>query len=103
VRAVKIAVSSPVRLGILVTLYEAEKANEPLYFTKLVEFHGINEGLMTYHLKRLQDAGLITKKNSEAVGDLYRVYSLQDKGKKLIEDLGLDGTLSEKRPTEQLS
>jgi len=86
------ALSHPTRLSILLTLYVSEHipSSRSVYYSKLCEVYGIKDALMTYHLKRLEKAGLIQKKNAENLDIRYRVYSATEKGKKLISDLGLD-------------
>jgi DNA-binding MarR family transcriptional regulator len=95
--------SNQTRLAILMTLYASEKCKEPLYFTALCKLHQIDEGLMTYHLRRLAQAGFVTKRNSDTLGDFYRVYSIEDSGKRLIEVLGLDRVIFDGRTHESES
>ena len=86
------AISHPVRLAILLTIYETDRRSEgsSVYFNDLCQAYGLDEPLMLYHLKKLVDAKLIKVRNADKVGPYYRVYCLQERGRKLLADLGLD-------------
>jgi len=76
-----------------------------LPFSGLMKFLGFSgsagRSKLSYHLRKLRKANLITRKTTEIPENpsSYRIYKLTDKGKKVLQVLGINQEIIEKLAT----
>jgi predicted ArsR family transcriptional regulator len=94
-------IGSPVRLGILLVLYSSyylHQNKHSLTFSELKEIMQIsNDAVLEYHLKKLIEAGLITKEASQQTpsGRFIAIYNVTEKWVNFLKESGLAEYLNE--------
>ena len=88
-------VGSPVRLLIILALYESDflgRQSHSLTFSDVKSISGLpSDEALAYHLRQLENAGFIRKDahKDEKNRRVYPLYHIGEQGTRFLEDLGL--------------
>jgi len=87
-------IGNPIRLGILFVLYGSDLLRDKgsMTFTELREVMRLpNDAILDYHLKKLIEAGLVTKKavQKDPTSKITPVYKVTEKLVSFLEETGL--------------